>query len=65
MPRPNSDEFIEIRTGKYSLSEARELGLQLELEALAAQITSPLPDEVDRDAISKLLADAHLRYWTA
>ena len=65
LPRPNRDELIEIRRGKDSLTEIRELGAQLESEALAAQATSPLPDEVDRDAISRLLADAHLRFWSA
>jgi predicted nucleotidyltransferase len=63
LPRPNRDELIEIRRGKYSLAEIKELGGQLESEALAAQATSPLPDAVDRDAISGLLADAHLRFW--
>ena len=63
LPRPDRDELIEIRRGKYSLTEIRELGAQLESEALAAQATSPLPDEVDRDAISRLLADAHLQFW--
>ncbi len=64
LPRPNRDELIEIRKGKYSLAEIQELGAQLESEALAAQATSPLPDGVDRDAISCLLADAHLRFWS-
>jgi uncharacterized protein len=64
LPRPNRDELVEIRRGKYSLSEIRQLGAQLESEALAAQATSPLPDKVDRDAISRLLADAHLRFWS-
>ena len=64
LPRPNRDELVEIRRGNYSLSEIRQLGAQLESEALAAQATSPLPDEVDRDAISRLLADAHLRFWS-
>ena len=63
LPRPNSRQLIEIRGGKYSLTEIRELGEQLESEALAAQATSLLPDEVDRDAISRLVADAHLRFW--
>ena len=63
LPRPNSRELIEIRGGKYSLTEIRELGEQLESEALAAQATSLLPDEVDRNAISRLVADAHLRFW--
>jgi len=65
LPRPNRDELIDIRRGKYSLHEIRELGAQLESEALAAQATSPLPDEVDRDAISKLLADTQLQFWAA
>jgi predicted nucleotidyltransferase len=65
LPRPNRDELVEIRRGKYSLTEIQELGAQLESEALAAQATSPLPDEVDRDKISRLLDDAHLRLWSS
>jgi uncharacterized protein len=65
LPRPNRNELIDIRTGKYSLSDIKALGKQLEAEALAAQATSPLPDAVDRDAISKLLADTHVRFWAA
>jgi hypothetical protein len=65
LPRPNRDELIEIRKGKYSLAEIRDLGAQLESDALAAQATSQLPDGVDRDAISRLLADAHLRFDSA
>jgi predicted nucleotidyltransferase len=63
LPRPNRAELIEIRQGKYTLSDIQELATQLESEALAAQATSPLPDRVDRDAISRLLADVHLRCW--
>jgi hypothetical protein len=64
LPRPNRDELVEIRRGKYSLRETQELGAKLESEALAAQANSPLPDEVDRDAISRLLAHAQLRFWS-
>jgi predicted nucleotidyltransferase len=64
LPRPNRDELIEIRRGKYSLLEIQELGRQLESEAFAAQAASPLPDKVDRDAISRLIADVHLRFWS-
>src|SRR5437762_2913424 len=48
-PRPNRDELVAIRSGKYSLAEIQELGRQLESEALAAQAGSPLPDIVDRN----------------
>ena len=63
LPRPNRDELIAIRKRKYSLAEIQELGRQLESEALTAQNSSPLPDRVDRDAISGLLTDVHLGLW--
>jgi len=56
--------LIEIRTGKYSLREIQELGVQLESEALTAAAGSPLPDSVDREAISSLLADVHPQFWS-
>lgn len=63
LPRPNRNELIEIRKGKYSLAEIQELGKELESEALAAQASSPLPDRVDRDAINNLLTAVHLGLW--
>ena len=65
LPRPNTDELIAIRMGKYSLPQIQELGRHLESEALAAQASSPLPETVDRDAISHLITDVHLRLWAA
>lgn len=65
LPRPNRDELIEIRKGRYSLTEIQELGAQLESEALGAQATSPLPEAVDRAAISVLLTDIQLQFWNA
>jgi predicted nucleotidyltransferase len=65
LPRPDKDELIAIRQGKYSLSEIRQLGAQLESEALAGQSGSPLPDEVDRNAISELIAELQLQFWTS
>jgi len=63
LPRPNRDELVAIRNGKYSLREIQEFGQQLEAEALKAHATSPLPDVIDRTAISNLVADAHLQFW--
>lgn len=63
LPRPNRDELVAIRMGKYSLSEIQVLGRRLESEALAAQADSPLPEMVDRNAISSLLTDVHLQLW--
>jgi uncharacterized protein len=63
LPRPDREELVEIRKGKYSLSQIQELGAQLESEALAAQARSPLPEAVDRKGISRLIADVHLQFW--
>lgn len=63
LPRPNKEELVAIRNGKYSLTEIQELGSQLESDALAAQATSSLPDAVDRKMVSVLLADAYLGFW--
>jgi hypothetical protein len=62
-PRPENEELVAIGNGKYSLSEFKELFLQLQSDAVAAQAISPLPDAVDRHAISELLAEAHLNSW--
>ena len=63
LPRPNRQELIEIRRGKYTLSEIRQLGAQLESEALASQARSSLPAKVDREAISNLLSAVQLEFW--
>jgi hypothetical protein len=42
--------MLEIRDGKYSLTELQEWGAQL-----AAQANSPLPDAVAREAINELM----------
>ena len=63
LPRPNKDELIAIRQGKYKLSEIREMANQLEFEATSAAAKSPLPDKVDRDKISNIISDVYLRYW--
>ena len=65
LPRPNREELIEIRKGKYRLSEIQELGKQLEGEALVAGEHSPLAEKVDRGAISELITDVHLQFWNS
>jgi uncharacterized protein len=63
LPRPNKDELIAIRKGKYKLSEIRAMGRQLEAEALDASDNSPLPDRIDREKISKHIANAYRSFW--
>jgi hypothetical protein len=52
---------LHLRT-KTEERNKKSPGTHLESEALPAQATSPLPDKVDRNAISQLLADAHFRF---
>jgi hypothetical protein len=55
-------DFVDgLRKGRYSLNQNREMSAELESEALVGQEKSPLPDEVDREAISKLLAETLVR----
>lgn len=63
LPRPNKDLLIDIRLGKYKLWEIRTMGRELEAEALKAQDSSPLPDKIDRTAISKLISNIYLDFW--
>lgn len=63
LPRPDKNELIAIRQGKYTLSEIRAMGRQLEADALAASDRSPLPARIDRDAISKIVATAYQDFW--
>lgn len=63
LPRPNVDELIAIRKGKYKLSEIRELGNQLESDALRASENSQLPEQPNRVVVSRLIADVYLKFY--
>lgn len=63
-PQTNVQELIAIRNGKYKLSEIREMAEALEADALAAREKSSLPEEVERERVSKLLADVYRGFWS-
>ncbi len=63
LPRPNKDELIAIRRGKYKLSEIKELGTQLQAEALRSSENSQLPAQIDRQRISQMVAEAYQEFW--
>jgi predicted nucleotidyltransferase len=63
LPRPNSDELVAIRHGKYTLSEIQQLAEQLKSEAEAARQTSSLPESIDRAEISRRLTVAYQLHW--
>jgi len=60
--RKQGSYFFTSLAHKNRGEEQEEPGRNSNQEALAAQATSPLPDKVDRNAISQLLADAHFRF---
>jgi hypothetical protein len=63
LPRPNAADLIQIRLGKYKLSEVIRLGKELQQEDSEAKSCSPLPAKVDKEAVSRLIAQVYLDFW--
>ena len=63
LPRPNAEELVAIRHGKYTLSEIQQFAEQLKREAETARETSPLPKSIDRAEISRRLTLAYQSHW--
>lgn len=63
LPNPRKDLLIDIRKGKYKLFEIREMAEYHEMMALTAREASPLPEHIDKDAISDLLTFVHQNFW--
>lgn len=63
LPRPDAEELIAIRRGKYKLHEIEEMGRDLEAKARRARETTQLPEHVDRDKVSQLLVDIYEMAW--
>lgn len=62
-PRPDAGVLIDIRRGKYKLSELLDIANEFEEQAIAAEKESSLPAHVDRKALSELLADVYTEEW--
>ena len=65
LPRPERDFLIRVRTGKYSMDKVVGMAQKLFSECEAAAKSSPLPERVDRSAISRLLTDSYRKAWDA
>lgn len=63
LPNPRVDLLIDIRKGKYKLSEIEAMGEELQVAAYAAQKKSPLPEGVDLGAVTKLITGVYLDFW--
>src|SRR5215471_6839553 len=63
LPRPEKDLLIEVRSGAWTFERVLNHAQRLFKEVEDAVASSPLPERVDRAAISKLIAEAHLQFW--
>jgi uncharacterized protein len=63
LPRPEKDLLIEVRTGGWPLERVLAHAKKLTKEVEEAVANSALPEKVDRQAISKLVAQMHLEFW--
>ncbi len=64
LPRPERAFLIEVRSGAWTLERFLSEAERLRLEAEAAAAASDLPQAVDLQAISKLLAEVHMAAWS-
>jgi len=58
--RPDADELLSIRRGEWSLEKVIEEGDGLLARMDAAAERSPLPEKVDREAVSEMLVELTL-----
>jgi hypothetical protein len=63
LPRPERDLLIQVRQGQFTMEQFSQMADDLRRDAEQATLNSPLPDAVDPQAISALVARVHLDYW--
>src|SRR5579859_4833639 len=65
LPRPEKQLLIEVRSGKWLLKQVLSHAQDLFAQVEQAISSSPLPERVDRAAISSLVAKVHLEFWSS
>jgi predicted nucleotidyltransferase len=63
LPRPEKDLLIEVRSGEWTLERVLVQAKKLVVEVEQAVASSPLPETVNREGISALVARVHLEFW--
>ncbi len=63
LPRPEKDLLIEVRSGSWTFERVLQHAQRLFKDVEDAVAKSPLPEKVDRAAISRLIAETHLEFW--
>lgn len=65
LPRPERDLLVRVRTGKYPMEKVLTMAEKQFAKCKSAALMSPLPEKIDRAAVSKLLAEAYRMAWDA
>jgi hypothetical protein len=63
LPGPQRELLIEIRKGVWPFEKVFAHAADLKQMCLAAQANSPLPDNLDRPAVDRLVAKCYRDYW--
>jgi hypothetical protein len=63
LPRPELELLIGVRQGAWNLERFQAEAAALKAAAETAAAESRLPERVDVDAISELVAAVHLEWW--
>jgi uncharacterized protein len=63
LPRPEKELLIKVRSGAWKLEKVLAHARELFKEVEEAVQKSPLPEKVDRDAMSRVVAEIHLEFW--
>jgi predicted nucleotidyltransferase len=64
LPRPERSLLIRVRTGKYEMQTVIEMAQTLFASCEVATRESGLPEGVDRQAVSRLVADCYRASWS-
>lgn len=62
-PQPERQHLINIRSGKFAQDEVFAHGRELAAECESLLAVSKLPDEVDKEHLSRLIASAYQSHW--
>lgn len=63
LPRPEKELLIGVRSGSWTLERFLSEAEQARVDAERAATSSMLPDAVDEENISALIAQTHLEFW--
>ncbi len=64
-PRPEREFLIRVRTGEFSMDQVLQMANQLFAECKEVEQSSALPEVVDSDGVSSLLASCYREFWAS